>query len=167
VSLEALGNVGDFVGGIAVIITLIYLAMQIRQNNRLVEQSTQVAQAQALREGNPTQTSMLAIAQDAELSEIFRRGLASYHGLSSVEKVRFNLSFGSLISALAMNHAQQITLGILEDPRISTQIESLKGLLGTPGGRDWWEIYSPQYPEAFREYLREHVLTGSSSGPDT
>ena len=163
--IETLGNLGDFVGGLGVVITLIYLAMQIRQNSRLVEQSMKLAEAQALREGNPTQTSMLAIAQDAELSEIFRRGLASYQGLSSDEKVRFNLSFGSLISALAMNHAQQVTLGLLEDPRISTQIQSLRGFLGTPGGRDWWEIYSPHYQDGFREYVREHVLTGSSSGP--
>ena len=30
--LEALGNLGDFVGGVAVIVTLLYLASQIRQN---------------------------------------------------------------------------------------------------------------------------------------
>ena len=31
-SLEDLGNLGDFIGSIAVIVTLIYLAIQIRQN---------------------------------------------------------------------------------------------------------------------------------------
>lgn len=30
--LDTLGNLGDFVGGIAVVITLIYLAVQVRQN---------------------------------------------------------------------------------------------------------------------------------------
>ena len=30
--LDILGNVGDFIGGIAVVITLIYLAAQVRQN---------------------------------------------------------------------------------------------------------------------------------------
>jgi len=30
--LDALGNIGDFVGGLAVVVTLVYLALQIRQN---------------------------------------------------------------------------------------------------------------------------------------
>jgi hypothetical protein len=30
--LDVLGNLGDFVGGLAVVVTLIYLALQIRQN---------------------------------------------------------------------------------------------------------------------------------------
>ena len=32
--LDALGNLGDFIGGIAVIVTLVYLANQIRQTPR-------------------------------------------------------------------------------------------------------------------------------------
>ena len=32
--LEALGNIGDFIGGIGVVITLAYLAVQIRHNTR-------------------------------------------------------------------------------------------------------------------------------------
>ena len=48
-TLEALGNLGDLIGGIGVIVTLIYLAIQIRQNTievrnaavqRMLEQST-------------------------------------------------------------------------------------------------------------------------------
>ena len=35
--LDQLGNIGDFVGGIAVVITLIYLALQIRSNTVAVE----------------------------------------------------------------------------------------------------------------------------------
>jgi hypothetical protein len=35
--LEALGNMGHFIGGIAVVITLVYLALQIRHNTAAVE----------------------------------------------------------------------------------------------------------------------------------
>ncbi len=34
--LEALGNIGDFLGGIGVVVTLLYLAAQIRQNTRMM-----------------------------------------------------------------------------------------------------------------------------------
>jgi NAD(P)-dependent dehydrogenase (short-subunit alcohol dehydrogenase family) len=76
--LETLGNLGDFLGGLGVITTLVYVSFQIRQNSRLVDQSMMLAQAQALRESNPHEPSMLATAQDAELSKIFRAGLVSY-----------------------------------------------------------------------------------------
>jgi len=36
VSLEQLGNIGDFIGGIGVIVTLVYLAVQIRSNTQTV-----------------------------------------------------------------------------------------------------------------------------------
>lgn len=38
--LENLGNIGDFVGGIGVVITLIYLATQIRHNTRSLRLSS-------------------------------------------------------------------------------------------------------------------------------
>ncbi len=38
--LEALGNVGDFVGGIGVIVTLVYLALQIRKNTQAVHSAS-------------------------------------------------------------------------------------------------------------------------------
>ena len=38
-SFEALGNLGDYVGGIAVILSLAYLALQIRQNTRMLRAS--------------------------------------------------------------------------------------------------------------------------------
>ena len=35
-SLQDLGNIGDYLGGMGVVITLIYLARQIRQNTDTV-----------------------------------------------------------------------------------------------------------------------------------
>ena len=39
-NLETLGNLGEFLGGTAVLVSLIYLAVQIRQGNRQVEHNT-------------------------------------------------------------------------------------------------------------------------------
>jgi hypothetical protein len=45
--LEDLGNIGDFLGGIGVVVTLIYLALQIRQNSSQIVQNTKAVQANA------------------------------------------------------------------------------------------------------------------------
>ena len=45
--LEDLGNLGDFLGGIGVVVTLLYLAIQIRQNTAQVRQNTKAVSAAA------------------------------------------------------------------------------------------------------------------------
>jgi hypothetical protein len=42
-TLEQLANIGEFISGVAVIASLIYLAIQIRQNTRTVKSSTHLA----------------------------------------------------------------------------------------------------------------------------
>ena len=50
--MDALGNIGDFLGGIGVVITLVYLAGQIRQNTRSVRISAfQAAQRGEMDDG--------------------------------------------------------------------------------------------------------------------
>ena len=45
--IETLGNLGDFIGGIGVVLTLIYLAVQVRQNTRRVNHNSELIQASA------------------------------------------------------------------------------------------------------------------------
>ena len=40
--IETLGNLGDFIGGIAVVVTLIYLAVQVRQSTRATRVASMV-----------------------------------------------------------------------------------------------------------------------------
>ena len=41
--LESLGNIGEFLGALAVLISLVYLAIQIRQNTQTVRSATHQA----------------------------------------------------------------------------------------------------------------------------
>ncbi len=45
-TLEDLGNIGDFAGGLGVVITFIYLAVQIRQNTRSTNANTRIVMAE-------------------------------------------------------------------------------------------------------------------------
>lgn len=47
---DAISAVGEIVGAAAVVLTLIYLAVQIRQNNKHLAQEAQRARAQSFRE---------------------------------------------------------------------------------------------------------------------
>ena len=47
-SITELGSLGEFVGAIGVVLTLVYLAHQIRQNTTQLEQNTLTAKAAAI-----------------------------------------------------------------------------------------------------------------------
>ena len=47
---QLLGNFGEFVGAIAVVATLVYLALQIRQNTRAMDDNREAVVAQSARE---------------------------------------------------------------------------------------------------------------------
>ena len=65
---EALGAIGEIVGAVAVVLTLGYVAVQLRQNTRVVRSGTEQAQADA-------HTGCLSlIAQDPDLTRLYLRG---------------------------------------------------------------------------------------------
>ena len=67
--LEALGNIGDFVGGIAVIATLVYLAVQVRQN-------TQQLRASALSTSTAANVAFnYSLGTDPGAARVFQVGL--------------------------------------------------------------------------------------------
>ena len=80
---QMLGGVGEIVGAIGVIATLGYLATQVR-HSRLESQSRDEWDVLKLQSG-----LLSDIAVDADLAQIFRRGLAADPGLSPDEWLRF------------------------------------------------------------------------------
>jgi len=72
---EAIGAIGEIVGAAGVVVTLIYLANQIRQNTIQLEQNTLTAKAAAQNASNEAlRENRKAIFEFLEMSEIYLRG---------------------------------------------------------------------------------------------
>jgi len=65
-TITELGALGEFVGAIGVVITLIYLAIQIRQNTRAMEESRRLALAQTYQLRADALQDMLVRAANSE-----------------------------------------------------------------------------------------------------
>jgi hypothetical protein len=78
---QLLGNFGEFVGAIAVVATLMYLAVQIRESN-------QTNQHTAFHEALRDQAAAINLLIDAELSGIVYNGLADFDSLPEDERSR-------------------------------------------------------------------------------
>ena len=82
-TLQDLGSIGELVGAIATVATLIYLAIQIRSNTLALRSTA----AQSVHESFATWYRMLA--GDEGLSELMAKGLRDYSLLSETERARF------------------------------------------------------------------------------
>jgi hypothetical protein len=91
-SLNDLANLGQVIGAIAVVISLIYVALQIRQNTNAVRSAT----AQAVHEHFANWYQL--VAADAELAQLAASGLRDYSSLSEQERVRFISAFMAFLT---------------------------------------------------------------------
>ena len=158
-SLEDLGNLGDFVGGLAVIATLLYLAIQIRQNSQQIAQNSEWLRAQASRADQAdlrATTSLLAIHPD--LARIFSRGSADPDALEPEEWLRFVPLMGLWIGNYQSSHYDW-TKGLIEDGQWNNHLISLRAMLRTPGGRRYWESFASHLPPAFQRFVTEEILS--------
>lgn len=65
---EAIGAIADIVGAAAVLATLIYLALQIRQNSRLINQQNEMARAQTIQVRADSVAQLVALITGSEAS---------------------------------------------------------------------------------------------------
>ena len=136
---EAIGAIGEVVGGVAVIATLLYLAVQIRQNAQIVRNAASLSVNEGLAEINRR------VSNDPEFAELWLRGLKDYRGLTDVERMRF-ASYALDIMNLAVyvdnvikstiqdestnvhiNYVKYVTRIIRENPGLRQFVDSLEG----------------------------------------
>ena len=89
---DAVGAIGEIIGAIAVIATLGYLAVQIRQSRKATIASTSQAITRSQNELN------VAAMTDPGLSDVITRGLRDYRQLDRVEKRQFNTYYTSILN---------------------------------------------------------------------
>ena len=97
-TIMELGALGEFVGAISVVATLVYLAIQIRQNTRAMDDSRQLALAQTYQMRADSLQNMLVQAAESDrigpiITKLVEAGypddVASLDQLTSVERGRF------------------------------------------------------------------------------
>lgn len=141
--LQALGNIGEFVGAIGVIASLLYLAIQVRQAQR-------VARAENVREVQAGFGRLFTmLAQDPELARIYRTGCEAPGQLDRIERQRFEHLLGSLfLHFIEAHEAHQH--GLMPTDLYEPWKYGVASTFQTPGGTEWWM--------AIRGYLKPDAV---------
>ncbi len=99
---------------------------------------------------------MLAVAQDAELAQIFVKALSNFSDLEPAEALRFSYTFGVMIGSVARQY-ENVLLGFANESHFMDRNYGHLVLLETPGGTEFWHTYQKSVPPEFREFINREM----------
>jgi hypothetical protein len=140
---DAIGAVGDFVGGVGVILTLGYLAVQIRQNTRAQRYDSHLKSRTMMAEFQKLQA-------DPAMAGIWLRGMNDPQELS-VEEL---WSFKNLLY-LFMNPIEGRVIAP-DTPQVEVGA-AIDFIADSAGFRHWWKDARYVYDKTFRDLVDERL----------
>lgn len=152
---EAAGAVGEIIGALAVVISLLYLAMQIR---------TQVAQArlQAFHEMSRQFREVTALFANPDISDVFVRANKDFESMSDSELVRLIVLTTNLFRAWEEAFLEMRN-GHLEAKVWEDLSRDYTQTMGAPSFGRIWQLRKQNYDPGFQVYVdnlasREYVI---------
>jgi len=143
---STMGTLAEVVSAVGVIVSLIYVAAQVRHNTRAVRSATHHALV-------TTRLDYVAlVADNPELSRIVRVGSEDYGRLDRDERHRFGLVMYYSFSA-GENFYYQYRQGALDQEQWQRWCETLRVYFAQPGIREWFETTPQQFTASFAAFL--------------
>ena len=137
-----LANIAEFVGLIAIFVTLVYLAIQVRK-------AQAVAESDSLKASEDAASNWRAgVAQNPQVASLYRRASENFDALSPDEQMQANWLFSDLFwvwQGLILRSDQ----GVL-DPTTYTLVEqNVRVFTRLRGVRQWWPSHKVHFSSAF------------------
>lgn len=156
--METLGNIGDFLGGIGVVITLIYLASQIRQNTQSVRASAFQAAQRDIAD------KLDGLSNDPELIRIFFDGNHKFESFSKEDRRRYAAFMTGWLRRYE-TLLYQTHLGNIDREQWEGQLSELRTAFKYPGARAWWGQASGSFNRDLREFVERDLPSREPPDP--
>ena len=155
---EALGAIGELLGAVAVVVTLGYLAAQIRQNSQAVKNS---AAQSLLAEANG---SLRVAASNPGTARAVILGQTIFEELSPEEKAQFIVWIFSWMRTIELAYFQY-EQGYIDEELWESQSAHLRQTIHAPAVKKWWPERRCFFSQRFQNYMDE--LSASESDVPT
>ena len=147
-TIEQLGSTGEFIAALATLATLVYLAVQIRQNTASVRSASAQQILQGIAEFNQF------LSSDPSLVGLWLRGLGDPDALSEQEWLRFLAvasSFVLRMELMFINHRE----GLLPVQIWEAQVNSMRHMFAMPAMQRWFSEFGSMVHVDFRQFVEE------------
>ncbi len=143
---QAIGAIGELLGGLVVLASLVFLAIQIRRN-------TQALQLGVAEETNRSFAAYTGMFTQPGIARVYRVGLASPGELDDDELITFNAVMSTLFNFLAHTHSVRhrgvVNLWISDQGLAAAAMYALQ----QPGGQLWWRRFRVSYNDEFQSFV--------------
>ena len=156
-SIQEWAALAEIIGAVAVVASLIYLAVQIRQNTHELSMSLKSMELAAFERNVESGIRIRELfILNPEILELYARGGESYAGLDEGDKLRFDLVLRNVFSALQGAYVRQLTFG--GDPtQFAGSERTLDRLVRSSGIRDWLSHNNPDWRPEFAALVQQRL----------
>jgi hypothetical protein len=152
VNWEAISAIGQVVGALAVVISLIYVASEVRRNTN----ATHLAAMRSMHDAFNRWIQQLG--QYPDLAELYARGLHDLKSLEGTEIIRFTaLLHGAFRILEEIYHLQM--KGHLEKAVWRGWEAALREFNALPGVQTFWRLRSHWFSDEFAKFIDQVQLT--------
>src|SRR6266852_7537329 len=145
-SWEAVNAVSQLVSSIAVVLSVLYLGIQVHRRTCVAKLATQDAAATALRD--VTKPFM----ENAELERIWRVGLEDLSALSVEDRARFFHAAYQFLKAFETIHFHYV-YGLMDKQLWDGWHGLLRHYVAAPGITHYWKLRPEVFSERFRNFV--------------
>ena len=147
---DAIGAVGELVGSVAVLVTLIYLALQIRQNTHATRAASHHAITDALNQLN------LDIANNDAVAQIWLAGMDDRASLNDLQRERYDALLRAYMHVCdTMYYQAQVGAG--DHGLWKAEETYLNRILTSNGGKSWFEENYASISTGFRAAIEKII----------
>src|SRR5437588_5673004 len=143
---DEISAISQAIGSIAVVFSVLYLALQVHRSTRIAKLAAQDAASTALREVTRP------FAENADLARIWRMGLEDLQSLSAEEQARFFHSTYQFLKAFETIHFHHI-YGLMDEQIWQGWCGLLQHYIASPGIEHYWQRRQDLFSKRFQSFI--------------
>lgn len=157
-TLQQLVDLSQIVGALGVIVSVLYLAAEVRQNTRAVRAGT----FQTLTELSVALRTFPA--QDPASAQLWLKAVAHPDSLDPVEQIRWSAYVGAVYRQFENVHYQYRT-GMLDEELWPGYDHMFRVYSARPGYGRWYRAHAQAFSRPFRAYMADVLRSPSAQEP--
>ena len=144
--LKEWAQIAEIVGGIAIVASLVFVGLEVRENTQVVILTSDRAVDQQNVALN------ISVIENHDVAEILARGETDRRSLDEVDRIRFDNYTFSRFGAYE-NVVGNLDEGFIDSEEEAVWIEHFRYRFDKPGYRDFWLQYRHGYFPRFRAWI--------------
>lgn len=150
-TLAEISDISQTLGSVALVVSLIFVGIQIRQNTTATQATSHHAISEALNRIN------LVWARDGDVTKLWLSGMQDRRALTAEERWRFDSTARAYFHVCETMYTQA-ALGAGHQGIVRAEENGIKAVFSSAGIREWWLENEFGFSSEFRTYI-ENLTT--------